>query len=153
LAAALEEIRYIHVGGHDDNVLIIIASDGGDAVSAVDFVRELNGLPLEYEIKIYEAISAAAYIALATKSKMIEMSKDATLEIHRGELNVSPTDIDKNGRLDNNLLKNFRKYDTALIELMEKFNLGDRTDELYASDWLRLSARECLERGIVQKIF
>lgn len=152
LNQALEEVNSIHFGSSNKTVSIVISSDGGNAVSAVDFVCRLNGLPLKYEVKIYEASSAAAYIALAIGSEL-EMSKSATLSIHRGGVTLGPTEIDKEGKVSKPILEGLRKYDTALIETMKNFNFSECTDELYATDWLRLPAEECLKRGIVQRLF
>ena len=149
-----EEIGSIAASLQYKFISILILSDGGDAISAVDFVETMAVVPIKFKIKIYRAGSAAAYIALALSDKR-EMSRDATLGLHRGEIRLSPTQISPDGKIDENLVKGFKKYDTALIETMGKNGLNGlcASSYFYATDWLRISARECLKRGIVQKLF
>jgi hypothetical protein len=112
----------------------------------------VKSLHLRCKVKIYEASSAAAYIALAIGGER-EMAKKATLSLHRGEFILSPTKINPEGKVDESLITEFKKYDMALVETLKSVKLDDRTDKLYASDWLHLSAEECLMRGIVQRLF
>jgi len=160
LNRALEEIHSISSEpkpGHDYRAVVnvAIASDGGDGPSAVGFVEAANHLA-HFQIKVYEASSTAAYIALALSAICREMNRDATLGIHRGEITLSPSQIDPSGKIDQPLIDSFKAYDGALVAVLKDQELGnDKTlmAELYASDWLRISAKECLRWGIVQRLF
>lgn len=159
LRMALEEIRAI--GEYRDGSLcLIISSAEGDALAAVSFVEsiKLDTYVHDMIVKIYEANSTAAFIVLALYDHLsfVEMKKDAVLGIHRGEIRLSPTQVSPDGKIDENLATCFRKYDAALVRAIKKTKLAEDeklVSELYATDWLRLSAEECLKRGIVQRLF
>jgi hypothetical protein len=155
---AIEEIRLITI--ERMFVSLIIASDGGDAVPAVNFIETVKSLG-RFEVKIYEASSTAAFIALALggrrgSGEKREMSKDAILGIHRGEIRLSPSQISPDGKIDEKLTKAFKSYDIALVEILAEAGFNNSKDlmaELYATDWIRLPAEECLKRNIVQRLF
>lgn len=149
LKRALDEIRTL---AGTNNIAIVIKSTAGDGVAAVDFTEEVHKLGLKLRVKIYEASSAAAYIALALGDDR-EMRADSTLSIHRGEIHLSPSEISPDNKVNEGLVKSFRRYDIALTTAINAVGLHGRKDELYATDWLRLSADECLKLGIVKRLF
>lgn len=154
LKQSLAEIREISL--KQKTISIVISSNAGDAVYAVEFVEAARGLAhAHYEVKIYEASSTAAYIALALGEEK-EMSRNATLKIHRGEMRLSPSQISPEGKIDEDLVNNFKRFDRSLVDVLKKTKLNEDQDlmsRLYATDWLCLSARECFRRGIVQRLF
>ena len=141
---------------------LIIDSQGGDMKPTLDFVEFLwkNGGSDNHflsGVKIYNAESAAAFIALAVPIYR-EMRISAVLGIHRGSVILEASDFNlQNGQVENQeTLNRFEKYSTYLKCALDQGNLSSDPKlmaELYGSNWLRLSAEECLKRGIVQKLF
>jgi hypothetical protein len=150
LAKALNEIKVL--ADYFAGISIVIRSTAGDAVASVCFVEEVLKLKLKLQVKIYEASSTASYIALAISNDR-EMCAESTLSIHRGEIRLSPSQISPEDKIDETLAKSFRRYDRELIKALKSSGLSRYTDELYATDWFRLSAVECLHLNIVQRLF
>jgi hypothetical protein len=135
-------------------VSLIIESCEGDAEAAVDFIRRCKEQNLEYLIKIYEAKSAAALIAISLGDYR-EMWSKAELALHRPEFRLSPTQISPDGKVDESVLKSFKRYDDLLVQSLKAVGLDRKhlTSKLYATDWLRLSSAECVAWGVVQVLF
>ena len=140
---------------------LIIDSPGGDMKATIDFVVFLwnAGGPesqLISGIKIYNADSAAAFIALAIPTYR-EMRKGATLGIHRGSVILEASEFDADtGVINQETLDRFKQHDAYLKRILDENGLlKDKKlmAELYGSGWLHLSADECLKRGIVKKLF
>lgn len=142
------------------DIVLVVASNGGDTLAAVSFVEriKLDSDVQTIEVKIYEASSTAAFIVLALRgcSTKIEMNKNAVFGIHRGEIRLSPSQISLEDVIDKGLADSFRTYDAALVDVLQTTELYKDEKlmaELYATDWLRIPAEECLRRGIVQRLF
>ncbi|MDO8728286.1 MAG: hypothetical protein Q7K26_00175 [bacterium] len=134
---------------------LVMQSHGGDIVSALNFVDWAKTLGIKFSAKIYEAQSAAAYVAFSLADE-IELKSSAETGFHLGEIPLGVNDILPNGQIPQPMRENVSKYTNAMTNLMRK--LGIDTDqflmaELCGSGWLRLSAKECLERGLVQRLF
>jgi len=163
LERALAEIRdfvkYSESPLADAPVLVlVISSNEGDALAAVSFVESILTIPrIEVDIKIYQAISTAAFIVLGLSElqPIVEMRKEAVLGIHRGEIRLSPSQVSPDGKIDQSLVEAFESYDDILVEAIKKTKIHGTSnmDTLYATDWLRLSAERCLELGIAQRLF
>lgn len=142
------------------NLVLVVDSTEGDALAAVSFVDRIkfDSDIQTVEIKIYKASSTAAFIVLALRDHLtkVEMNKNTVFGIHRGEIRLSPSQISEKNVVDKSLTDSFRRYDTALVDALQTTELYKDEKlmaELYATDWLRLSAQECLRRNIVQKLF
>ena len=158
--AAVRDISLCLTMGEQE-VILVIDSDGGNISPAVDFISfmeksEKHGLS-RLGVKIYNAKSMAALIAIAvTLPEYREMSEKTILEFHRGTLQLEASDFDlKTGQISPEILEQFVTYNDIL-----RASLGSRISdnqklmaEFYASNWLRLSAERCLELGLVGKIF
>ncbi|OHB17285.1 MAG: hypothetical protein A2544_01650 [Candidatus Zambryskibacteria bacterium RIFOXYD2_FULL_43_10] len=134
---------------------LVMKSHGGDIVSALNFVDWVQSLGVKFSVKIYEAQSAAAFVAFSLADE-IELHSFAEIGFHLGEIPVSINDIMPNGQLPQTMRENLSRYTNAMSNLMKK--LGIDMDkflmaELCGSGWLRLSAKECLKRGMVQRLF
>jgi ATP-dependent protease ClpP protease subunit len=165
LDRAIEEIRHVAVGNSaDENLVLIFNSPGGDCFAALRFLDAVHGdertrrLAERAEVKIYDAHSTAAMVAFALGSKW-ELWVNAKIGFHLGETNVqvgNPDHFDQDGRLAAWIVEEWRRYRTAVTELMDR--LGLNTDrklqaEFWATGRLDLSARECLRRGLVSRLF
>lgn len=167
LCQATREIQNI-ASGFDRSFNLVIDSDGGDMKPTIEFVEFLWTLTGAYEkrsarkkldppvVKIYHAESAAAFIALAVKARK-EMQKGSTLDLHRGALWIEATEIDlDSGKLNDDTLGRLKQYEAYLKQALGENELlsdSKAMADLYGSGWLRLSADECLKRGIVQELF
>lgn len=155
LCQAVREIQNI-TNGSDHSFNLVIDSDGGDMKPTIDFVEFLWATRHSPAMKIYRAESAAAFIALAVKGQK-ELQKDASLDIHRGALWIEATEVDlKTGKLNDEMLSRLQQYEVYLKQVLRDVDLlsdSKAMADLYGSGWLRLSADECLKRGIVQELF
>ncbi len=164
---AVHEIENI-ASGFRRNFNLIIDSDGGDMEPTINFVEFLWTVTGGYEkqttqkklispiVKIYHAESAAAFIALAAKARK-EMKTGAILNLHRGALFVEATEVNlETGKLNEDSLSRLRKYEVYLKQVLQETELlfdSQAMADLYGSGWLRLSAHECLKRGLVHELF
>jgi hypothetical protein len=165
LDRAIEEMRRVAVGTSvDDNLVLVFNSPGGDSLAALRFLDAVQGdertrrLAERAEVKIYDAHSTAALVAFALGSKR-ELSAKAQIGFHLGETNVqvgNPDHFDQDGRLAPWIVEEWRRYRTAVTELMNRLGL-DTDRKLQAKFWatgrLDLSAEECLRRGLVSRLF
>lgn len=147
------ELTALKLAGQNKADLVIDSTEG-DAEAAVAFVEFCREIRLDLSIKIYEAKSAAALIAISIDSYR-EMSRDKELGLHRPDFRVSPTQVDQDGKIDKPILEKFKQYDTMLLASMKRVGLGDSafTTPLHATDWLCLPAEVCLRLGIVHRLF
>lgn len=158
LSQAREEIRALEP---KSEFSLVIDSEGGDmkpALDFVDFLWNIRGLYLG-GVKIYNAESAAAFIALAAGT-YTEMRKGAILSIHRGSVILEAADFDfESGKVVNReTIERFKKHERYLKQILESEDLKLTSDKkamakLHGSGWLRLTAEECLERRIVKRLF
>ncbi len=155
LCQATREIQNI-AREPDRSFNLVIDSDGGDMKPTIEFVEFLWATGYEPGVKIYHAESAAAFIALAVKAKK-EMQRDASLDLHRGALWIEATEIDlESGKLNEETLCRLKQYEAYLKQALGETGLlsdSKAMADLYGSGWLRLSADDCLARGIVQELF
>src|SRR3989344_5702081 len=129
--------------------MLVIQSKGGGGVSAVDFVNYTSSLDLKFSAKIYEAKSAAAFIAFSLADDL-ELFSFTEIGFHLGEIRVNANDVSSNEMIAK-MRKDLKRYDAAMSNLMKKLRID--TDkflmaELQGSGWLYLSAKECLKRGM-----
>ena len=138
----------------------IVDSTGGDMKPTLGFVEflwdsgesgNLSG------VKIYNAESAAAFISLSFPTYR-EMRKGAELGIHRGAVVLEASEFDlEGGKVSNTeTIERFKKHDIHLKRILDQCGLSADSKlmaELYGSNWLHLSAEECLKRDIVKRLF
>ncbi len=98
----------------------------------------------------------AALIALAVGNYR-EMERDGILSLHTGTFPLQPSDIDSEGMIDPMLKKEILDYATLFANTLQQFpklwSDTHRMATLAATGWLRLSAPECLELGLVDELF
>lgn len=135
---------------------LVIESNGGDIIPALDFVRKVREIDFQgcFGVKIYQAASAAAFVALSLGDHR-EIKYDSSLELHRGRLQLEAADFLHDGRVPETFLGPFQAYTCALDDLVERKGLVDimLLGEFHGTGWLKLSAEQCLEFGLVQVIF
>lgn len=144
------------------NFSLIIDSKGGDMNPTIGFINFLwsscgPNAELISGIKIYNADSAAALIALSVPAYR-EMRKGAELGIHRGSVILEASEFDlEGGKVSNQeTIDRFKCHEVCLKRILDKCGLSSDQKlmaELYGSNWLRLSADECLKRGLVKLLF
>ena len=140
-----------------DELTIIIDSDGGNLAPALEFIEFLGTIRSRAEItsRVYNAKSMAAIVAFTADN--VEMDKYATIDIHRGSLELEASDFDLGtGQISESVLLQFRKYDEILKQILEKYGICQNPKlmaELYGSNWLKLDADKCREHCLVNKIF
>lgn len=162
LACALGEI--IDIGATiapDQRLAVVFESDGGDVGALLDFLDcvwpddHTRALLEQAEVKIYKADSAAAFLAFSIGSRR-EMAADSSISFHLPQLDLQIGDVDPEGRIwVRRIAEGCQKYETLLAQLMQRYQLSDPElkAELYSSGWLKLSAPECLKRGLVHELF
>ena len=121
---------------------------------AVDFVDRAKSFGLKFSAKIYEASSAAAFVALSLADEA-EMSATTVLEFHLGEITVEVHELSSDGQIPARMRDGLVRYNRALQELLTRLGVDTPklNAELYGSGWLRIQAEKCLEYGIVQRLF
>lgn len=155
LKNALREIVEM-VNENNEPVHLIVDSHGGDIPAALTFVEKVNNLDCELNIKIYNALSAAAYIILALNARTKILSKDSGLSFHRGDLILSPDDVNQEGQIEPRLFNIFKRYSDALVsKLEERGVIGDPHSNagFYASGWIKVDAERAKWLGVVDDIF
>lgn len=155
---AIGEIADIAVEAPSRKPVVVVDSDGGNAGSMygfLDCILEDNPTQRSFEhaeVKIYNAQSAAAIIALSIGRRRT-MAARTQLGIH---LPLTTVDFDGAG-MDGRL---FRPEGTAhaverILGLMSRYGLDgpEQRSQIFSTGWLRLSAEECHERGLVSELF
>ncbi|MEX2033543.1 MAG: hypothetical protein WD889_03280 [Candidatus Colwellbacteria bacterium] len=156
LEKASQELEKLTKSGLKEAALII-DSHGGDIQPVVEFEEKLLRLPLRFNVKIYEATSAAAFLVLVLVNgrAWVEMDKSIALEFHRGSLRLDAADILPDGRIEEKLHSYMKRYNDRLFELLLERGLGGPKPlaELWGSGWLKVPAKECLRLGLVHALF
>jgi ATP-dependent protease ClpP protease subunit len=148
------EMRRLAKENPGSRCILVVNSNGGAGVSAVDFVNHVRILDLKFSAKIYEAKSAAAFIAFSIADD-IELLSSAEIGFHLGEIPVNANDVSSDEMIAK-MRESLRGYNNAMNNLMEKLGIDKDKHlmaELHGSGWLRISAKECFERGLVQRLF
>lgn len=154
LARAEREIRNKPPG---EPYCLVVKSPGGALGPSVNFAQFLmgeGGRDLT-NVKIYEASSAAALIALAAVAPR-SMPVVGEIAIHRGCFeHLEATAIDfETGQVSGALLEQLRQYESLQRRVLGKCGeLEDLMLQLNELGWVRLAAKECLDRGLVQELF
>ena len=151
---AIEEILSVSQG---DMLTLVIDSDGGNlspAIKFIEFLEKKRGHGIMVNSRIYNAKSMASIIALS--ANFVEMDRGATLELHQGSLHLESSDFDLSGQISNDAMAQFVKYRQLLQNILDKYRIQQNPKmmaELSGSNWLKLSAKECKERYIIDEIF
>ncbi|MDQ5949092.1 MAG: hypothetical protein QG589_218 [Patescibacteria group bacterium] len=139
---------------------VVINSQGGKVEPGIRLVRHLENLQKNdvfIDLRIYNAVSMAAVIALAIRGGYREMERDGTLLLHTGSFLLQPSDIDNEGIVGSRLKKEISDYKDLFSEILKRFpklhSDNHRMATLAATGWLRLSAPECLELELVDQLF
>lgn len=133
---------------------LIVKSHGGDMVPAMKFVAAARALPLEFDVKVYNAQSAAAFVALSLRH-CAEMKRGTVMGFHRGYLKVEEPDISTSREVPKAMYEALLEYNGELDALLERNGVSDPKllAQFYGGGWMMLSADECLKYGIVQRLF
>ena len=138
--------------GGPQSVTLVINSEG-DGYRALEFVDRMEKSGITFSAKIYRANSGAALIAMAAKER--EMVAGGELEIHLGSVTIEANEIDDTGQVTERLrifLTAGREKTLALMAKCGFKDQGPHIDTLFATNWLLLTADECLALGIVKRI-
>lgn len=137
---------------------IVIDSNGGSVAALHNFLESISQDPrtraaLERaKVKIYNAQSAAAVIALTFGSKR-EMACGSVLGFHMPSISLLIGEVDRDNRVSPSVFEPSLKTAQMVERLVERYGLHDRKAELYCSGWLRVTAQECLSRGLVDRLY
>jgi ATP-dependent protease ClpP protease subunit len=153
LKGALQEVSEVAGAGKRACVLVV-CSPGGDIVPAMEFVVMAKMLPLLFSVKVYNAQSVAAFITLSLRPHA-EMKRGSVMGLHRGRLKVEAPDLSREGQVPEAMLKALLEYNRQLDEVLSRNGIADPKllAKFYGSGWLDLSADQCLEYGLVKKLF
>lgn len=139
-------------------LVIVIDSNGGGVTALHSFVESISDDPRtraaveKADVKIYNAQSAAVLVALTFGSHR-EMVRGSELGIHLPNIFLSIGDVDRDNRISPSLLGDCRTTIEMVEALIDRYGLHDRKSEIYTSGWLRVTAQECLRRGLVHGLF
>jgi len=152
--AATAEISGFAATCPNSRCCLVVKSHGGDMLPSLDFVDRAKSLGMKFSTKIYEASSAAAFVALSLADEA-EMSATTVLAFHLGEITIEVQDLSPDGQIPATMRDGLVRYDRALQELLKRLGVSTPklNAELYGSGWLRIQAEKCLEYGIVQRLF
>lgn len=153
LETAFDEINRL-VSDQKPECILIIDSDGGDFVPAMDFVRSVQKLNIRLALKIYNAQSAAAFVTLSLRH-YAEMKFGTAMVFHRGFLKLEAPDISYEGKVPESMLLSLREYNAELEGILTKCGVKDPKlwAELHGSGRLNLSGDQCLKLGVVNRLF
>ena len=161
LARALGELADLNgVSTSALKTVIVVDSDGGNSTALHAFLeamledRRARAVAESAEVKIYNAQSAGAVVALVLGCYR-EMAESACIGLHLPLVTVGLGDVDIDGRMTTRILEGCRKTEDLLEELMQRYGLDEprMKADLYSSGSLRLTAEECLRRGLVKQLF
>ena len=138
---------------------LIVKSNGGHVVPVIDLINTLNDLRnrnLKFSVKIYEAQSMAAVLALSIRCHR-SMSQDTTIGLHRGSLQLEATDFDlETGQISDEILDSFRKYSKHFEKILKEYGISNNKSlitVLYATNWIQLTPAQCLGFSIISELF
>ncbi len=130
-----------------------IASHGGEAKEALDFVDWIEKTGLHLTTKIYRAESAAALIAMTAHER--EMVRNGIFTINLGSAEINSDTLITPEKVPTSVIEEAQKLRTRTFSAMSQCGIpktGTYMDTLLAQNQLTLTARECLELGIVSRI-
>ena len=142
------EVEYYRETG-DCDITLVIDSTGGNSAEALGFIEKIKNSGINISAKIYHAESAAAFIALVANER--EIVRNGRLVIHLGSVGVESCDIAEDGTIPKEYRATVKKFRDAVLNAAA-LPPGSYVDRLLATNWLDLSAEECLRLGIVQRI-
>lgn len=154
---AFQEIKWLD--DEESKCVLVIDSDGGDFVPAMEFVRKVKKLDIRFVLKIYNAQSAAAFILLSLlreDNEYAEMKRGSRISFHRGYLNkLEVSELSDEGQVPLAMLRAIRAYNDELDMLLKQWGIEDPKllAELHGSGWFNLSTERCLQYGIVRELF
>ena len=146
------EIEY-HKGRDESDIVLIIDSHGGNGTKAIEFIEKVKDFGVTISAKIYHAESAAALIALSANKRDIVV--DGWLVIHLGSVTVESCDIGYDCVIPRHfkvMTDEIRKMALGLLDEIGALKPSSYVDKLLATNRLTLTAEQCLELGIVDRI-
>lgn len=151
---AFQEIDRFDLFDDEGECILVVDSDGGDFQPAMEFVGKVRELGTRVLVKVYNAQSAAAFVALSLKH-YAEMKGGTVMGFHRGFFKLEAPDISYDGKVPEPKLLALREYNAELEGILSKCGVKDPKllAELYGRGWLNLSAELCLELGLVNRLF
>ena len=166
LCTVLRELRALAAPSTtpDGDVVLVFESSAGEIFSTMAFMEAvaqeelLRHLVERASVKIYEACFPAALIAFSWGAKR-ELAAAAKIQFSFGRLTLqmgNPNQLAGDGRLSAQLCKDWRRYRSAVLQLMDRLGLNRDSvlaAELYATERLTLTAEDCLKRGLVSRLF
>jgi hypothetical protein len=166
LDRVLGEFRRVVADTSDtDNLVVVVSSTAGNSIATLHFTEEVLGdermrcLVEQAQVKIYEAQSVATLVAFAFGATR-EMSAEGKIGFDLGERMVqvgNPDDYGQDGCLTPQFMQKWQAYQDAVLKLLQRLGL-DADPDLHMKFWaaegrLDLSAKECLHRGLVSRVF
>lgn len=126
-----------------------LASTGGSAYDALAFAARIRNSPCDIIIRAYGLVASAAVIILAAGDTR-EMASEAWVMVHedsdkpRGNVTLLETEVSQLRRLETQWAQELARYCNNKTTVEQWSKLHKQTTYL--------SATECLERGLVDKI-
>jgi hypothetical protein len=109
-------------------------------------------------VKIYRSCPPAALLAFSWGASR-ELAVRTKIQFSLGQLTlqmVNPSQLAADGRLPDQMCKDWRRYRSIVEQLMDRLRLSrdpDLATEMYATGRLTLTAEDCLKRGLVSRLF
>lgn len=153
--AQREMAFYRKIYGNDSskpNLSLVIASEGGVAISALAFSDDMTSL-FSTTAKIYRAESAAALIALSAEKR--EMVRNGIFTISLGTAEVDSGTLVTPEKVPEQIIEQARLFRKKVFEKLEHSGFpktGLLMNKLLTQNQLTLTAEECLHLGIVERI-
>lgn len=138
--------------------VLVIDSDGGDSSALHGFIeciledQRTRAAAEGSDVKIYNAQSAAAVIALSLGCRR-EMAAGTLIGLHLPLVALNIGDVEDDDRITPRILEGCRKTEQVLERLINRHGLGERKSGFYSSGWLRVTAEDCLSKGLVNALF
>lgn len=166
LGLVLRELRAVAAQNSnvDGEVVLVFESGAGELFSTMAFMDEvaqdgsLRHLVERARVKIYEACPPAALLAFSWGASR-ELAVDAKIQFSLGQLTLqmgNPSQLAADGRLPDQMCNDWRRYRSIVEQLMDRLGLSrdpDLATEMYATGRFTLTAKDCLKRGLVSRLF
>ena len=136
------------------SVILILNSPGGEMEAALETVKRLDALGCPFTVKIYRAESAATFIALSARKRVIV--REGVFRLHLGDALIPSNMLVTTEKVARPIVEEAKRWRAHMFALLEKRGFpqsGPLMNRLLVRNELLLKPEECLKIGLVTDIF
>jgi ATP-dependent Clp protease, protease subunit len=144
------EGRFANNSETNNNVRVVLSSDGGSAIDAISFYDRIKQSELHITIEAYGMVASAAVLVLAAGDTR-RLGKNAWVMVHE-----DVTDVEDGHRVTaaEKIVEHNRILEEQWNTILEQSTTTTREEwaELHKNETY-LTADECLEYGLIDEVF